>query len=541
MPPVYPAGSYPAKVVADGATSYWRLNETSGTTAVDVIGGANGTISGGVTLGQPGALAESDKAMAFNGTTGKILLTPATGLIAPQFTIEAWAKMSSAHDGHVFCKSIGGATQSCWSLFHWGGSYYFRVVTADAQLHDIAWGSAPLNQWLHFVGTHDGTTARLYVNGAEVGNTPAGANRTGQGAGDAYIGIAEDGSGYPWLGVLDEVAFYQTALTAAQVSAHYAARLVVVSSYPPGSYPDKVVTDGAAAYWRLGETSGTTAVDAIGGNNGTITGGVTLNQAGAISGGDTAMVFNGTTGYISVPSSAAITPTGSFTVETWVKTLTATEVPLVEKFDAGNAGFMFSLNNFGGGNYYALWVGNGWVEGPGVVADGQWHHLVGVWNGTTVSLYLDGAVRRSIAPTGVNLPATTHALEIARRYDISVYSNASLDEVAFYSTALTAPQIAAHYAARTYGALCAPFLWLEDVDMPKYNLWTPITPSDSADLLRVTDGIWVGGAGNVAAVMQNNTVPTNLVVPAGAWLPIVARRINATGTTATGLVALNSV
>jgi Concanavalin A-like lectin/glucanases superfamily len=215
--------------------------------------------------------------------------------------------------------------------------------------------------------------------------------------------------------------------------------------YPAGSYPAQVVADGAAAYWRLGETSGATAVEVIGGANGTISGGVTLNQAGALSDGDTAMVFNGTTGYISVPSSTAITPTGSFTVETWVKTLTATEVPLVEKFDAGNAGFMLSLNNFGGGNYYALWVGNGWVEGPGVVADGQWHHLVGVWNGTTVSLYLDGALRRSIAPTGVNLPATTHALEIARRWDVSTYSNASLDDVAIYKTALTAQQIALHY------------------------------------------------------------------------------------------------
>ena len=83
MPPPYPPGSYAALVVADGASHYWRLDETSGTTAVDVIGGANGTISGGVTLNQPGAVtdppppppttARSNKARAGAARSGYLL------------------------------------------------------------------------------------------------------------------------------------------------------------------------------------------------------------------------------------------------------------------------------------------------------------------------------------------------------------------------------------------------------------------------------------------------------------------------------------
>src|SRR5580765_159064 len=83
MPPTYPPGSYAALVVADGASHYWRLDETSGTTAVDVIGGANGTISGGVTLNQPGAVtdppppppttARSNKARAGAARSGYLL------------------------------------------------------------------------------------------------------------------------------------------------------------------------------------------------------------------------------------------------------------------------------------------------------------------------------------------------------------------------------------------------------------------------------------------------------------------------------------
>ena len=49
------ASNYASAIVALGPTAYWRLNETSGTTAYDYIGGYTGTIAGGVTLGQPGA------------------------------------------------------------------------------------------------------------------------------------------------------------------------------------------------------------------------------------------------------------------------------------------------------------------------------------------------------------------------------------------------------------------------------------------------------------------------------------------------------
>jgi hypothetical protein len=68
------------------------------------------------------------------------------------------------------------------------------------------------------------------------------------------------------------------------------------------------------------------------------------------------------------------------------------------------------------------------------------------------------------------------------------------------------------------------------------------THSDTVDFRKVTDGIWVGGAGDVAVVQQNNTVPVVFTaVPAGAWLPLAARRINATATTATNLIGLYSI
>jgi len=71
-----------------------------------------------------------------------------------------------------------------------------------------------------------------------------------------------------------------------------------------------------------------------------------------------------------------------------------------------------------------------------------------------------------------------------------------------------------------------------------YNVYKAIVPSDTVDLPQPCDAVWVGGAGNVAAVMQDNTVTVFTAVGAGVALPVKARRINATLTTATLLTAL---
>ena len=65
-----------------------------------------------------------------------------------------------------------------------------------------------------------------------------------------------------------------------------------------------------------------------------------------------------------------------------------------------------------------------------------------------------------------------------------------------------------------------------------------ITPSDVTDLTDVCRGVYVGGAGNVAAVMLTGEVVTFVGATAGTTIPIRVKRINSTNTTATGLVAL---
>ena len=66
-----------------------------------------------------------------------------------------------------------------------------------------------------------------------------------------------------------------------------------------------------------------------------------------------------------------------------------------------------------------------------------------------------------------------------------------------------------------------------------------VTKSDSVDLSYVSRGIYVGGAGDVAAVMWSGDVVTFSAVPAGTLLPIRCKRINSTNTTATLMVAVS--
>ena len=77
------------------------------------------------------------------------------------------------------------------------------------------------------------------------------------------------------------------------------------------------------------------------------------------------------------------------------------------------------------------------------------------------------------------------------------------------------------------------------------EMFEAITPSDSTSFslsavaAKKTRGIYVGGAGTVVAVLEGGTAVTFAGCAAGTVLPIKPVRINATGTTATGLVRLS--
>ena len=65
-----------------------------------------------------------------------------------------------------------------------------------------------------------------------------------------------------------------------------------------------------------------------------------------------------------------------------------------------------------------------------------------------------------------------------------------------------------------------------------------ITPSDTVPFSRAVRAVYVGGDGNMVLVSPDGVAVTFTGVKAGSVIPANAIRVNATSTTATGLVGL---
>ena len=67
--------------------------------------------------------------------------------------------------------------------------------------------------------------------------------------------------------------------------------------------------------------------------------------------------------------------------------------------------------------------------------------------------------------------------------------------------------------------------------------WMAVTPSNSVNLPAGVNSLYVTGAGNLALVGSDGVVQV-FAADAGSIIPLAPIRVNATNTTATGIVAL---
>ncbi|HLK43901.1 MAG TPA: LamG-like jellyroll fold domain-containing protein, partial [Thermoleophilia bacterium] len=299
-----------------------------------------------------------------------------------------------------------------------------------------------------------------------------------------------------------------------------------------GDYRSTVITDAPAGYWRLGESSGSAIADSSGNNlAGSLTGGVTLGQPGVVAGdGDTAISFDGSSGYASIADAPSLSFTGgSFTVEAWVKTTSAAMVPLVSK-SSGSSTREYSLRLAAGGTpVFAVYSGGqteSAVSGPTAINDGHWHQVVGVASTssgtTTLTVYVDGAPAGLTSTSGLTFTDTTAPLEIGRFNsppDTTAYAAATIDEAAVYPTALSATRVQAHYAA----AACSPISGATD---SSYS----VTASDAGFVrVAVTAANSVGSSTATSAgvgPIQGATPPVNVTPPWFTGNPVAGQTLD---------------
>ena len=166
------------------------------------------------------------------------------------------------------------------------------------------------------------------------------------------------------------------------------------------------------AYWRLGETSGTSAADSAGSTTGTYAGGFTLGVAGLLT-GDTnrAVQLNGTTGQVTLPNAAALNPTSAISIAGWLNSTSFTNRnPRI--FQKGINDTQYRLLVEGGQLVFQI-AGVGTVTGP-LPSLNTRHFVVGTYDRTTMRLYLDGTQVGQTAATAA-IPVTSEPAAIGNK------------------------------------------------------------------------------------------------------------------------------
>lgn len=214
-------------------------------------------------------------------------------------------------------------------------------------------------------------------------------------------------------------------------------------------YDRTVLADSPVAYWKLNETSGTTAANAVTGGSypGTYTGGYTLNRGpGGLEGyADAATLLNGSSGYITVADNAALDITGNMTITCLVCPLTSgANMVLVGKGTGGSpTPFRFLILNTNALNWSH---GGTSVSSTTTLTRGRWHHCIVVRASNVIYFWINGVYAGTGSPTGTPT-ANTSALEIGRNGDASLYLDGLISRVGIYDFAFTKDQIDAHFAA----------------------------------------------------------------------------------------------
>jgi large repetitive protein len=242
-----------------------------------------------------------------------------------------------------------------------------------------------------------------------------------------------------------------TAWSTPPVPGFYSVRVHAVGTNTSfsGSAIFTISVTTSTAEWTLTQASvsGTTVADASGnGNAATVVNGpLTFGTMGAN--------FNGQQ---CVESTLKVT-SSALTVAVWFNAanLSNANPRLVANShtDADASGFQIMFNSGGASGFFD--VGNGTAEGRASwsqqLVEGTWYHYVGVYNGTTVSAYLNGLQVASAAFAGGAIAAGTGPdINIARNptYAGDYFIGATYD-VRIYEQALSAAQVLALYQAVT--------------------------------------------------------------------------------------------
>jgi hypothetical protein len=402
-------------VAGAGLVGYWAFSEGSGTTAADTSGRANtATLSGGATWTSD--CTGNNNALLTNGTGGIAQTVapfdpPSTGTVAfwmrSTGTPAATARIMGLGDNWEIRQDNDGLVVS-----DLGGDGSTNIGTVTPL--------TTVGTWYHFAATFDSTnnSYAIYVNGQleSSGTNPSTLSK--QAAGVLSFGTRTGTTNY-WSGALRDVRVYNRKLCPTEIEQLY----------------------GLNGYWKLDETSGSTAADSSGmGRNGTVTG-TPVWSAGAMS---NALTVNSTT-YLTVPS--LLDTPKNITLAAWGN-LTGIDTNGAELVSLGN--YIAIRLDEGGATKMFYYNGSGWttVSASQTFLNKGWHHFAAVFNDdqNSAQLFIDG-VQAASATATVSIPYTG----LGTSFVVGRHGNGStgwnmtgkVDDVRVYSRALCPSDILA--------------------------------------------------------------------------------------------------
>jgi len=368
------------------------------------------------------------------GTKTDYISVPATAALTTftgDFTFECWVNptdTSISTTWGIWDSRQNGQTASAMIFFLTGlaspvtGQWRLSYYNSGSQYYGT--GVVYANQWTHVAFVRSGSTLTYYVNGVAGGTTSVGAGTISGSAtsNPVYIGT-KDGSlgGYGNVGyisnfrIVNGVAVYTgnftpptAPLTSTQSSGTNIAAITGSATSLLTCQSNRPVDNSANAY-ALTLASATVSTQRFSPFSPQTQTPITHSA-----------YFDGTGDYLTVPFNSAFNlGSGNFTIEFWVNTTStaayATALRLGDTWTTGS--WAIYLNTAGGSGTPSWWsftLNTSLSTSGATINDGAWHHIALVRNSTTMTMYIDGTSRGTLAVSTSSVGDTTTKLWIAR-------------------------------------------------------------------------------------------------------------------------------
>tara|TARA_Y200000002_G_scaffold135102_1_gene111379 strand:+ start:16437 stop:18659 length:2223 start_codon:yes stop_codon:yes gene_type:complete len=318
------------------------------------------------------------------------------------------------------------------NFFNKGTTVQFYLVSNKIQIYLSSSSSGiwplestatlSLNTWYNIVFTRSGNENKLYINGT-LDNSATSTGSISASTGSLTFSSYNGGSSYFWEGKLTEYSIFDYALSASQVTQVYGTGSAVGNPM--------AITNGRkpVAYYPLGQSA----------FNGEF-----LASNGAEK--DYVFNFTGSSEHILLPQ---VNTTGAITISCWIKS-TGADYQMIYNEDEGirspagsNRNFFYTLAF--GKLRWSVWFTTGLVtvNSSNNINDGNWHHTLGVWDGTTntggIKLFIDGILQGSGtagSTTRVNNTMANNSSIIGGQYS-SFDFDGSMSNFQVYTTGLS--------------------------------------------------------------------------------------------------------